>query len=126
MLFGTWNVSVNSSARTRSIGANHLWNVSGLSCSRMPAAISLHIPWQSLCTGTTYSHPSLGRINLNPLGATDHRIGRKQEAWRHSSSASQRNLFQAFPMEIFGMQAKGSTPRGRSVSEASGRENNIL
>jgi hypothetical protein len=92
----------------------------------MPAAISLHIPSQSLCTGTTYSHPSLERINLNPFGATDHRIGRKQEARRHSSSASQRNLFHAFPIEIFAMLAKGSTPRGRPVNEPNGRENNIL
>jgi hypothetical protein len=72
----------------------------------MPAAISLHIPWQSVCTGTTYSHPSLKRISLNSFGVAGHRISGKEEARRPSSSASQPNLFQAFPIEISAMLAK--------------------
>jgi hypothetical protein len=92
----------------------------------MPAAISLHIPWQSLCTGTTYSHPSLVRINLNAFGTTDHWIGQKAAARLHSSSAAQRNLFQAFSMEIFAMLAQGSASPRQVSQRSKQRENNIL
>jgi hypothetical protein len=92
----------------------------------MPAAISRHIPWQCLCTGTTYSHPFLGRTILDPCGAADHRIGQNKKRGRILSSASLRNLFQAFSIENVAMPAQGWMRRWRSVNKLNRRRNNIL